>query len=114
MAKKKKNKKNKFKKNQERMMGWTAGNANRQPGLMAGLSRFLPSRRSEQFLLGALIGAAATYVLSDEQIRGKLIKSGIQLYSGLAGGIEEMKEQMADIKAEMAAQSESLVQSPQE
>ncbi|PKU24754.1 hypothetical protein [Telmatospirillum siberiense] len=75
-------------------------------GLFAGL---LPSRRSEQFLLGALLGAAAAYVLSDEDLRGKLIKGGLRLYSGLAGGFEEMKEQVADLKAEMAAEQSGLL-----
>lgn len=100
---KKKHKKSKSRKN--RMDG---GNAP-SPGMMGGLAGLLPSRRSEQFLLGALIGAAATYVLSDEALRGKLIKSGLRLYSGLVGGIEEMKEQVADLKAEaMAEQSGTL------
>jgi len=72
-------------------------------GLFAGLARLLPSGRTEQFLVGAAIGAAAAYVLSDEELRGKLLKSGVTLYNGLLGGIEEMKEQIADIQAEMQA-----------
>lgn len=64
---------------------------------------FLGKRPSDQFLMGALLGAAAAYLLGDEKLRGKLIKGGLQLYSSIAGGMEEMKEQMADIRAEMAA-----------
>lgn len=60
-------------------------------------------RPTEQFLLGALIGAGALYLLGDEQLRGKLMRAGMTLYGNLAGGLEEMKEQMADIRAEMAA-----------
>jgi len=75
-------------------------------GLFDGLSRLLPAGRSEQFLLGAALGAAAAYVLSDDELRGKLIKSGLSLYSGIVGGLEEMKEQVADIQAEMAAASD--------
>lgn len=56
----------------------------------------------QQFLAGALLGAAAAYVLADEALRAKLIKGGMQLYAGIAGGFEEIKEQMADIQAEMA------------
>lgn len=71
-------------------------------GLLHGLQGFMgSSRRTEQFLLGALIGAAATYVLTDEKLRGKLIKAGVGLYSTIAGGFEEMKEQVADIQAEI-------------
>lgn len=62
-------------------------------------------RPTEQFLLGAAIGAGALYLLGDEQLRGRLMRAGMQLYGNLAGGLEEMKEQMADIRAEMAAES---------
>jgi hypothetical protein len=57
---------------------------------------------SQQFLVGALLGAAAAYVLADEALRAKLIRGGMQLYAGITGGIEEIKEQIADIQAEMA------------
>ena len=72
-----------------------------QPGMLASL---LPSGRTEQFLLGAVIGAAAAYLLSDEELRGKLIKSGIKMYANLMGNIEEIKEQVADLNAEVAAE----------
>lgn len=69
-----------------------------------GLGRLLPKKRSDQFLLGLLLGAGASYLLSDAELRGKLIKSGLKLYAGLAGGFEEMKEQVADMKAEIEAE----------
>lgn len=62
-------------------------------------------RPTEQFLLGALIGAGALYLLGDEKLRGKLMKAGLQLYGNLAGNFAEMQEQMADIRAEMAAET---------
>lgn len=96
--------KHKKSKNGKRRMDRQMAAWNGQPqgaGLFGGLSKLLPSRRSDQFLLGAVTGVAATYVLSDDELRGKLIKSAIKLYSGLAGGIEEMKEQVADIQAEL-------------
>lgn len=103
----------KDKKAQRRMMEWQAagwpGGIPPQPrnaGLFGGLARILPRGRTEQFLLGAAIGAAAAYVLSDDELRGKLIKSGLQLYTGLMGGLEEVKEQVADIQAEMAAEQD--------
>lgn len=74
------------------------------PKMLKNLTGGLHSRQTEQFLLGALIGAAATYVLSDEELRAKLVKAGIKLYSGVLGGFEEMKEQMADLKAEVEAE----------
>ena len=73
------------------------------------LASILPSGRSEQFLLGAAIGAVAAYVLSDEALRGKLMKAGLRLYGEMAGGLEEMKEQVADLKAELAAERSGTV-----
>ncbi|WP_040566740.1 hypothetical protein [Magnetospirillum molischianum] len=101
MAKKKK----KSKKNKYGKRGLPVGNPQAGTGgLFAGLGRMLPAGRTEQFLLGAAIGAAAAYVLSDEELRGKLIRSGVKLYSGLVGGLEEVKEQVADIQAELQAE----------
>lgn len=71
------------------------------------LQGLVGSRNSEQFIVGALIGAAAVYVLGDEEMRAKLMKGMMKLYSGIAGGFEEMKEQMADLKAEVAAEQRS-------
>jgi len=59
---------------------------------------------SQQLLLGVLIGAAAAWVLGDEALRAKLLRVGMQLYSSAAGGLEEVKEQVADIQAELEAQ----------
>lgn len=76
-------------------------------GILHSIQGLVGSRHTEQFILGALIGAAAVYVLGDEEMRGKLVKTGMKLYSGIAGGFEEIKEQMADIKAEVAAEKSS-------
>jgi hypothetical protein len=107
MAAKKNKKLKKAMRRLERRMGSRTGQnawGNGQgAGPLGGLSQLLPSRRSEQFLLGAAIGAAA-YVLADDELRGKLIKSGIKLYSSLMGGFEEMREQVADIQAEVQAE----------
>lgn len=76
--------------------------AQRQPTGLAALGN------GQQFLTGALLGAAAVYLLGDEQIRAKLIRAGMQLYAGMAGSFEEIKEQMADIQAELAAERSAL------
>lgn len=87
--------------------GYNAGN-DAQGGFnrdfLREMSSLFPSQHTDQFLLGLLIGAGAAWVLSDEEIRGKLIKSVMKVYAGVAGGFEELKEQMADIKAEVAAE----------
>ncbi|MDR3220801.1 MAG: YtxH domain-containing protein [Candidatus Accumulibacter sp.] len=69
-----------------------------------GLPRGLSAGTTEQFVIGALLGAAAAYVLADEELRGKIMKSVLKLYTGLAGSVEEFKEQMADVKAEIEAE----------
>lgn len=78
-------------------MGNMAGN----PGLFGRLAQ---ARPNEQFLIGALLGAGAVYVLGDEKLRGRLMKAGMNLYASLLGGMEELKEQAADISAEVAAE----------
>jgi len=90
------------------------GKKNKRGGIdLAGLEALLRQNRNtglnaltpaQQLLAGVLIGAGVAYLLGDEQLRGKLLRAGMQLYTGLAEGFEEIKEQMADIQAEMAAE----------
>lgn len=72
-----------------------------------GLPRGFGAGTSEQFVIGALLGAGAFYVLADEKLRGKILKSAMKLYTNMAGNIEEFKEQMADLKAEIAAEQDA-------
>ncbi len=88
--------------------GATTGTAQNQSALGSGLLSSLGLSRlnltpGQQFLLGSVIGAAATYVLTDEELRGKIMKGAVKLYSNMAGGFEELKEQMADLRAEAEA-----------
>ncbi len=76
------------------------------PSFLQNLPNLLRSRQTEQFLLGAAIGVAAVWLLSDQERRGKLVKTGLKLYSGMLGGIEEMKEQFSDLKAEVRAEQQ--------
>ncbi len=88
--------------------GSTTGTAQNQSALGSGLLSSLGLSKlnltqGQQFLLGSVIGAAATYVLTDEELRGKIMKGAVKLYSNMAGGFEELKEQMADLRAEAEA-----------
>ena len=65
------------------------------------------NRQTEQFILGLLLGGADAYVLGDPEKRAKLIRMGMKLYAGVAGSVEEFKEQIADLKAEVAAEQEN-------
>ncbi len=104
----------KWKKLQRRLKAFEAGNGSGNGwgpagmaggnGLLAGLGGLLPSRRSEQLLLGLALGAAGAWVLSDAELRGKIMKGAMRIYAGMAAGMEEMKEQVEDLKAELAAE----------
>jgi hypothetical protein len=64
---------------------------------------------NDRFLKGLLIGAAATYLLTNESVQRTAIKAVVQVWSTLQGGIEEAKERFHDAEAELhhAAQSKS-------
>ncbi|GHT89828.1 hypothetical protein AGMMS49545_01240 [Betaproteobacteria bacterium] len=96
----KKHKKSKGKKNNTLTATLTPQNN----GVFSSFANVLPKKGRDQFLLGLALGAAAAYVLGNEEVRARIIKAGIHLYTGLAGGLEEIKEQFADIQAELGAQ----------
>ncbi|WP_239056493.1 hypothetical protein [Wenzhouxiangella limi] len=66
--------------------------APRQPGGTASRDRFVK---------GLLIGAAATYLLTNEQVQRAAIKSSVKAWSTLQGGVEELKERFQDAEAEL-------------
>lgn len=78
-------------------------------GRKQGLGALLPAGGREQFLLGLLLGGGIAYVMSDEELRAKIFKSGLQLYTSVMGGLAEMKEQMADLQAEVQAEQNGLI-----
>jgi len=43
-------------------------------------------------------------VLSNEELRAKILKGGIELYTSAACGLAELREQIADLKAEVEAE----------
>lgn len=59
---------------------------------------------SDKFLRGLLIGGAAAYILTNEHVQKAIIKAGLKVYGALAGGVEEFKEKIMDVKAEMEAE----------
>ncbi len=59
---------------------------------------------SEQFLVGLMVGGGAAYVLSDEKLRGQAIRYAMQTFVSVANSVEELKEQVADVQAEIAAE----------
>ncbi|GAB6039606.1 hypothetical protein [Endothiovibrio diazotrophicus] len=62
---------------------------------------------NDRFLKGLLIGAAATYLLTNEGVQRATIHGAVKAWSMVQGGVEEMKERFRDAEAEIrAAESE--------
>lgn len=64
----------------------------------------LRSPLASPLLLGFCLGAGAAWLLSDGQRRTRLLRGGLKLYDGLLGGLEELKEEVADLRAELDAE----------
>jgi len=56
-----------------------------------------------RFLKGLLIGAAATYVITNDSVQKTAIKSAVRVWSFVQGGMEEIKERFRDAEAEIQA-----------
>jgi len=56
------------------------------------------------FLKGALIGAAVTFLLTNETAQKSIFKAFAKASSMMQMGIEELKERYEDVKAELEAQ----------
>jgi hypothetical protein len=60
---------------------------------------------NERFFKGLLIGAAAAYVLTNENVQRSAIKGAVKAWSLLQGGVEELKERFHDAEAEIRSES---------
>lgn len=66
------------------------------------LGGLLDSNNPKQdFLKGALIGAVATFILTNENAQKAIFKSFAKISSLFESGIEELKERYEDAKAEI-------------
>lgn len=54
------------------------------------------------YLKGFLVAAGATLILTNPVIQKALVRGTVKLWSLVQGGVEEVKEQFQDIKAEMS------------
>jgi hypothetical protein len=81
------------------------------PGGMAGAAlatRAAPAQPvlglgSDRFVRGLLIGAAAAYLLTNEEVQRTVIKGAVKVWSSVQGGLEEAKERFRDAEAEIQA-----------
>jgi hypothetical protein len=82
---------------------WPPGYA---PGFQAPAARATaPSSHltNPRFLKGALFGAVAAYLLTNETVQQNAINTAVRAWSMVQGGIEEMKERFRDAEAELHA-----------
>ncbi|MEE3694898.1 YtxH domain-containing protein [Campylobacter sp. CLAX-22107-21] len=72
-------------------------NQNTQNGFLDGI---FGAGNSGDFLKGALIGAAATYILTNENAQRAIFKGFAKISTLFECGLEELKERYEDAKAE--------------
>lgn len=60
---------------------------------------------NRQFFVGALVGGAATYILMNPKVRSKIMRTVTELWESVTTEIEGLKEEVADIQAEVHAEN---------
>lgn len=70
-----------------------------------GLSSFF-NFKDERFLKGAIVGAAATFLLTNDSVQKSAIKSLVKVWSLFQGGVEEVKERFRDAEAEIKSEEQ--------
>lgn len=73
-------------------------------GRIALQASLLRAPLAHPLLLGFCVGAGAAWLLGDAQLRSRLIRCGLRLYDSLLGGLDELKEEVADLRAELEAE----------
>lgn len=58
------------------------------------------------YLKGFAVGAAAALVLTNPTVQKALVTGVVKIWSAVQGGVEEVKEQIQDVKAEMSQDKE--------
>lgn len=76
-----------------------------QPSPSTGVSSWFDFSNSG-YVKGFLIGAGVTLLVTNPTIQNALIKGTVKLWSFFQGGVEEVKEKIQDIKAEMGQEKE--------
>ncbi len=59
------------------------------------------------YIKGLLLGAAATYLLTNPKVQRAMVKGVVTLWTSVQGSVEEVKEQIQDIKAEMSMKTDA-------
>ncbi|MBF0098601.1 MAG: hypothetical protein HQM04_05665 [Magnetococcales bacterium] len=59
---------------------------------------------NRRFVKGVLLGAAATYLLTNERVQHTLFRAVAKLWTGVSYGLEEVRERYQDAHAEVDAE----------
>jgi len=59
------------------------------------------------YVKGVLLGAAVTYVMTNPKVQRAMVKGVVALWTSVQGSVEEVKEQIKDIKAEMSMKADA-------
>ncbi|GBC63515.1 hypothetical protein DENIS_4509 [Desulfonema ishimotonii] len=54
------------------------------------------------YLKGFLVGAAVTLVVANPTVQKTIVRGAVKIWSTFQGGLEEVKENIQDVKAEMS------------
>lgn len=54
------------------------------------------------YLKGFLVGAGVTLLVTNPTVQKSIVKGAVKIWSLFQGGVEEVKEQIQDVKAEMS------------
>ena len=57
--------------------------------------------REPNYLKGFVVGAGIAVLLTNPAIKKALVKGVVQVWGGLQSGVEELKEQIRDVQAEV-------------
>lgn len=71
-----------------------------------GLAEAALNLNDNAFVKGLLIGAGATFLLTNDTVQRNIIAAAVKLWSTVQGGVEEMKERFRDAEAELHAAGE--------
>jgi hypothetical protein len=59
---------------------------------------------NQRFMTGLLVGAAATYLLTNDTVQKAMITTAVRLWLGVQGGFAELRERFRDAEAEILAE----------
>lgn len=59
--------------------------------------------RDQTYLKGFVVGVGVALVVSNPSIQKAFVRGAVKLWSGIQGGVEEIKEHVKDIKAEVSS-----------